>query len=62
MKNVNLTGDEWEAIYTCVYREYKRQLAKSVRHKTLSDISCSRWLNLLKKVAAHIEMDDKSQE
>ena len=60
-KSVNLTNEEWIAIHTCVLREYKRQYAKTIRDslgrkKMLSDQAAQKWLALLHKVEAHIEM------
>lgn len=61
MKNANLDKDDWECIYSCVFREYKKQFAKVVKDalghkKVLDDTSAQRWLNLLHKIEAHIEM------
>lgn len=62
-KNINFTDDEWQAIYTSVHREYKRQFSKSVRDahgrkKILDDTSSKRWLDLLLKILAHIDCDE----
>lgn len=61
MKNANLDKDDWECIYSCVFREYKKQFAKVVKDalghkKVLDNTSAQRWLNLLQKIEAHIEM------
>lgn len=60
-KDIRLTIDEWEAVYACVIREYRRQFSKTLkdaigRRKALDDPACQRWLDLLKKVEAHIEL------
>ena len=65
-KDINLSSEEWEAIYTSVLREYKRVFAKVVkdaygRKKMLDDTSTQRWLNLLHKIEAHIELTQKSR-
>ena len=60
MKNANLDKDDWECIYTCVFREYKRQYAKVLKDalghkKVLDDTSAQKWLNLLHKIDLILE-------
>lgn len=61
MKDTRITPVEWQAIYTSVYREYKRAFARKVDHKMLDDGSAERWLMLLKKIEAHLELTDKDE-
>lgn len=60
-KDIALSIEEWEAVYACVYREYKRTFARVLqdslkRRKYLSDTSAERWLNLIHKIEKRTEL------
>ena len=61
-KNINFTDDEWQCIYGCVFREYKRATNKYILddkgHKKYLDDNAHRvWQNLLLKILCHIDCD-----
>lgn len=66
-KGIRLAPEDWEAIYACVLREYRRQFAKTVkdalgRRKALDDAACQRWLNLIEKLDARLELLEKDRQ
>lgn len=66
-KNIELTPEEWEAVYASVYREYKRTYSRVIhdslkRGKMLSDASAQRWLTLLHKIESRLELLEADSE